>query len=54
MESELPEPLGVPKEIKFGAMIPIGRPHNDFVKINQNQRSGFAARHLLALNPFEE
>ena len=33
MESEL---LGIPKEIKFGVMIPIGWPQNDFVKVKRN------------------
>ena len=29
------ELLGIPKEIKFGAMIPIGWPQNDFVKVKR-------------------
>jgi nitroreductase len=32
MESEL---LGIPREIKFGVMIPIGWPQNDFVKVKR-------------------
>ena len=35
MESELRELLGIPKEIKFGVMIPIGWPQNDFVKVKR-------------------
>ncbi len=27
--------LGIPKEIKFGVMIPIGWPQNDFVKVKR-------------------
>jgi nitroreductase len=35
MESELRELLGIPKEIKFAVMIPIGWPQNDFVKVKR-------------------
>src|ERR1700758_4287556 len=35
MESELRELLGIPEEIKFGVMIPIGWPQNDFVKVKR-------------------
>jgi nitroreductase len=35
IENELRELLGVPTEIKFGVMIPIGWPHNDFVKVKR-------------------
>ena len=35
MESELRELLGIPKEIKFGVVIPIGWPQNDFVKVKR-------------------
>jgi len=35
MENELRELLGIPKEIKFGVMIPIGWPQNDFVKVKR-------------------
>jgi nitroreductase len=35
MESELRELLGIPKEIKFGVMIPLGWPQNDFVKVKR-------------------
>src|SRR5713101_7678909 len=35
MESELRELLGIPKEIKFGVMIPIGWPKDDFVKVTR-------------------
>ena len=35
IESELRELLGIPKEIKFGVMIPIGWPKNDFVKVKR-------------------
>jgi nitroreductase len=35
MESELRELLQMPKEIKFGVMIPIGWPQNDFVKVRR-------------------
>src|ERR1700681_1476862 len=35
MESELRELLGIPKEIRFGVMIPIGWPQNDFVKVKR-------------------
>src|SRR5262249_14256408 len=35
MESELRELLEIPKEIKFGVMIPIGWPQNDFVKVKR-------------------
>src|SRR5215470_2794678 len=35
IESELRELLGVPKEIKFGVMIPIGWPAKDFVKVTR-------------------
>jgi nitroreductase len=35
MESELRELLGIPREIKFGVMIPIGWPQNDFVKVKR-------------------
>ena len=35
MESELRELLGLPQEIKFGVMIPIGWPQNDFVKVKR-------------------
>ena len=35
MESELRDLLGIPKEIKFGVMIPIGWPQNDFVKVKR-------------------
>jgi nitroreductase len=35
METELHELLGIPKEIKFGVMIPIGWPQNDFVKVKR-------------------
>src|SRR6202048_5128764 len=35
MESELRDVLGIPKEIKFGVMIPIGWPQNDFVKVKR-------------------
>ena len=39
MESELRELLGIPKEIKFGVMIPIGWPQNNFVKVKRKQIS---------------
>ena len=35
MESELRELLGIPEGIKFGVMIPIGWPRNDFVKVTR-------------------
>ncbi len=35
MESDLRDLLGIPKEIKFGVMIPIGWPQNDFVKVKR-------------------
>ena len=35
MESELRDLLGIPKEIKFGVMIPIGWPQKDFVKVKR-------------------
>jgi nitroreductase len=35
MESELRDLLGIPEEIKFGVMIPIGWPQNDFVKVKR-------------------
>jgi nitroreductase len=35
METELRDLLGVPKEIKFGVMIPMGWPQNDFVKVKR-------------------
>src|SRR3984893_12623233 len=35
MENELRDLLGIPKEIKFGVMIPIGWPQNDFVKVKR-------------------
>ena len=35
IESELRELLGIPKEIKFAVMIPIGWPQNDFVKVKR-------------------
>jgi len=35
IESELRELLGIPKQIKFGVMIPIGWPQNDFVKVKR-------------------
>lgn len=35
MESELRDLPGIPKEIKFGVMIPIGWPQNDFVKVRR-------------------
>src|SRR5271155_3859337 len=35
MESELRELLGIPEEIKFGVMIPIGWPQKDFVKVKR-------------------
>jgi nitroreductase len=35
MENELRELLAIPKEIKFGVMIPIGWPENDFVKVKR-------------------
>jgi nitroreductase len=35
IECELRELLGIPKEIKFGMMIPIGWPQNDFVKVKR-------------------
>ena len=35
IESELRELLGIPKEIKFSVMIPIGWPQNDFVKVKR-------------------
>ena len=35
MESELRELLGIPEEIKFGVMIPLGWPQNDFVKVKR-------------------
>ena len=35
MESELRELLRIPKEIKFGVMIPIGWPQNDFAKVKR-------------------
>jgi nitroreductase len=35
MESELRDLLGIPKEIRFGVMIPIGWPQNDFVKVKR-------------------
>jgi nitroreductase len=34
-ESELREVLGIPQEIKFGVMIPIGWPEKDFVKVTR-------------------
>jgi nitroreductase len=37
METELHELLGIPKEIKFGVMIPIGWPQNDFVKVKRKE-----------------
>jgi nitroreductase len=35
MESELRELLGIPQDIKFGVMIPIGWPQNDFAKVKR-------------------
>jgi nitroreductase len=35
MENELRDLLGIPQEIKFGVMIPIGWPQNDFVKVKR-------------------
>ena len=35
MENELRELLGIPAEIKFGVMIPIGWPQGDFVKVKR-------------------
>jgi nitroreductase len=35
MENELRELLAIPGEIKFGVMIPIGWPQNDFVKVKR-------------------
>jgi len=35
MESELRELLGIPQDIKFGVMIPIGWPQNEFVKVKR-------------------
>ena len=35
MESELRGLLGIPQDIKFGVMIPIGWPQNDFVKVKR-------------------
>jgi hypothetical protein len=35
MESELRGLLGIPKEIKFGVMIPISWPQNEFVKVRR-------------------
>src|SRR6202046_2731401 len=39
MENELRELLGIPEGIKFGVMIPIGWPQNDFVKVKRKQIS---------------
>ena len=39
MESELRELLRIPKEIRFGVMIPIGWPQNDFVKVKRAEVS---------------
>jgi len=39
MESELRKLLGIPQEIRFGAMIPIGWPQNDFVKVKRKPTS---------------
>ena len=33
IESELRELLGIPAELKFGVMIPIGWPQNEFIKV---------------------
>jgi len=35
MENELRDLLGIPTDIKFGVMIPIGWPQNDFVKVKR-------------------
>jgi hypothetical protein len=35
MASELHELRGIPKEIKFGVVIPVGSPQNDFVKVTR-------------------
>ncbi len=35
MENQLRDLLGIPKEIKFGVMIPIGWPQKDFVKVKR-------------------
>ena len=35
MENELRELLAIRGEIKFGVMIPIGWPQNDFVKVKR-------------------
>ncbi len=35
MENELRELLGIPQEIKFGVMIPIGWPQKEFVKVKR-------------------
>jgi nitroreductase len=35
MESEHRELLGIPKEIRFGVMIPIGWPQNEFAKVKR-------------------
>jgi nitroreductase len=35
MESELRDLLGIPEEIKFGVMIPMGGPQNEFVKVKR-------------------
>ena len=35
MESELRELLGIPNEIKFGVMIPVGWPQNEFAKVRR-------------------
>jgi len=34
-ESELRDVLGIPQEIKFGVMVPIGWPQNDFVRVKR-------------------
>jgi len=40
MENELRELLGIPQEIKFGVMIPIGWPQKDFVKVKRKPITG--------------
>ena len=36
IESELRELLGIPNEVRFGEMIPIGWPRDEFVKVKRN------------------
>ena len=52
IESELRELLGIPNEVRFGVMIPIGWPRDEFVKVKRKPIAKLIS--LGKIEPFRE